>query len=209
MADVTRILNAIERGDPRATEELLPLVYDELRLLAAQKLARESPGQTLQATALVHEAYARLVANAELAWDSRGHFFTAAAEAMRRILIEHARARAREKRGGPDQRRLTLDIGEVADLAQEERTEQIIALDGALRRLESQRPRVARVLHLRFYAGLSVDETARTLGVSARTVNLDWAFARAWLYKELVDATNTPARTDEQRRPGSHPGDLR
>ena len=133
----------------------------------------------------------------ELAWDSRGHFFTAAAEAMRRILIEHARARAREKRGGADQRLLTLDIGEVADLAQEEKNEQIIALDEALRRLESQRPRVARVVHLRFYAGLSVDETARTLGVSARTVDLDWAFARAWLYRELADAANQPGRTDE------------
>ncbi len=166
------------------------------------------------ATALLDEVfardtYARLVANAELAWDSRGHFFTAAAEAMRRILIEHARARAREKRGGPDQRHLTLDIGEVADLAQEENTEQIIALDEALRRLESQKPRVARVVHLRFYAGLSVDETARSLGVSARTVDLDWAFARAWLYKELVDAAIKPGETDGQRRPRSHPGDLR
>ena len=209
MADVTQILSKIESGDQHASNELLPLVYDELRKLATARMADERAGQTLQATALVHEAYARLIANAGLSWDSRGHFFTAAAEAMRRILIEHARARAREKRGGPDRRRLTLDIGEVADLAQEEKTDQIIALDEAVRRLESQRPRVARVVHLRFYAGLSVDETARTLGVSARTVDLDWAFARAWLYKELVDAATTRGKADEQRRPRSHPGDLR
>ena len=195
--EVTRLLQASDHSGPANAGQLLTLVYDQLRKIAQQRMSEERAGHTLQATALVHEAYVRLVANAELAWDSRGHFFTAAAEAMRRILIEHARARAREKRGGPDQRLLTLDIGEVADLAQEEKTEQIIALDEALRRLESQRPRVARVVHLRFYAGLSVDETARTLGVSARTVNLDWAFARAWLYQELADAAHPPGRTDE------------
>jgi RNA polymerase sigma factor (TIGR02999 family) len=207
--EVTRLLQATDNAGPASAERLLTLVYDQLRRIAQQRMSEERAGHTLQATALVHEAYVRLVANAELAWDSRGHFFTAAAEAMRRILIEHARARAREKRGGPDQRRVTMDIGKVADLAQEENTEQIIALDEALRRLESQRPRVARVVHLRFYAGLSVDETARTLGVSARTVDFDWAFARAWLYKELVDAADTPGETDEKRRPRSHPGDLR
>ena len=183
--EVTRLLQAAGNPDPANAEQLLTLVYGQLRKIAQQRMSEERAGHTLQATALVHEAYARLVANAELTWDSRGHFFTAAARAMRRILIEHARARAREKRGGPDQRRLTLDIGEVADLAQGEKIEQILALDEALRRLEAQRPRVARVVHLRFYAGLSVDETARTLGVSTRTVNSDWAFARAWLYKEL------------------------
>ena len=206
--EVTRLIQAASASDRAAADRLLVLVYDQLRRIAQQRMSEERAGHTLQVTALVHEAYARLVANAELTWDSRGHFFTAAARAMRRILIEHARARAREKRGGPDQRPLTLDIGEVADLAQEEKNEQIIALDEALCRLESQRPRVARVVHLRFYAGLSVDETARTLGISARTVNLDWAFARAWLYKELADAANTPGETDEQRRPRSHPGDL-
>jgi RNA polymerase sigma factor (TIGR02999 family) len=206
--EVTRLLQAADNAGPASAKQLLTLVYDHLRKIAQRRMSVERAGHTLQATALVHEAYVRLVANAELAWDSRGHFFTAAAEAMRRILIEHARARAREKRGGPDQRRLTMDIGDVADLAQAEKTEQIIALDETLRRLESQRPRVAQVVHLRFYAGLSVDETARTLGVSARTVDLDWAFARAWLYKQLVDAADTPGETDEQRRPRSHTGDL-
>jgi RNA polymerase sigma factor (TIGR02999 family) len=195
--EVTRLLQAADDPGPANADRLLTLVYAQLRKIAQQRMSEERAGHTLQATALVHEAYARLVGNAELAWDSRGHFFTAAAEAMRRILIEHARARAREKRGGPDRRLLTLDIREVADLAQEEKTEQVIALDEAFCRLESQRPRVARVVHLRFYAGLSVDETARTLGVSARTVDLDWAFARAWLYKELADAANAPRKTDD------------
>jgi RNA polymerase sigma factor (TIGR02999 family) len=206
--DVTCVPAADHPG-PANAQQLLTLVYDQLRKIARQRMSEERVGHTLQATALVHEAYVRLIANADVDWDSRGHFFTAAAEAMRRILIEHARARAREKRGGPDQRRLTMDIGEVADLAQAEKTEQIIALDDALRRLKSQRPRVAQVVHLRFYAGLSVDETARTLGVSARTVDLDWAFARAWLYRQLVDAADAPGETDEQRRPRSHTGDLR
>ena len=146
--EVTRLLQATDNPDPANAEQLLTLVYDQLRKIAQQRMSEERAGHTLQATALVHEAYARLVTNAELTWDSRGHFFTAAANAMRRILIEHARARAREKRGGPGQRRLTLDIGEVADLAREENTGQIIALDEALRRLESQRPRVAQVVHL-------------------------------------------------------------
>ncbi len=207
--EVTRLLQSADSVGPENAGQLLTLVYDQLRKIAQQRMNEERVGHTLQATALVHEAYARLVANAELTWDSRGHFFTAAAEAMRRILIEHARARARQKRGGPAQRRLTLDIGDVADLAREENSEQIIALDDALRRLESQRPRVAQVVHLRFYAGLSVDETARILGVSARTVDLDWAFARAWLYKELADPTHAPGKEDEKRRTRSHPGDFR
>ena len=183
--DVTRLLVRAAGGDPRAADELLPLVYDELRKIAARRMQGERAGHTLQATALVHEAYARLVSNQELEWDGRGHFFVAAAEAMRRILVEHARARNRLKRGGPGRSRANLDIADLADLAQTENSADVIALDEALRRLEAQRPRVAAVVQLRFFAGLAVDETARVLGISARTVDLDWAFARAWLYQEL------------------------
>jgi len=171
-------------GDAAAAGALLPLVYEQLRQIARARMRDERAGHTLDATALVHEAYARLVGNRELAWASRGHFFAAAAEAMRRILIEHARARRREKRGG-DRRRLALDIDSVVGLATDEKLEEIVALDEALRRLEEQRPRAARVVQLRFYAGLSVDDTAAALGISPRTVDLDWAFARAWLYREL------------------------
>lgn len=187
MSDVTQILSAIENGDAQAANDLLPLVYDQLRAIARKRMSDERADHTLQATALVHEAYARLIGNEEIAWDSRGHFFIAAAEAMRRILIEHARSRAREKRGGVKRQRLTLAIDDLADLTRSEKNEEIIALEAALCRLQKQQPRVAQVVQLHFYAGLSVDETARVIGISPRTVNFDWAFARAWLYRELAD----------------------
>ena len=196
--EVTQILKQLADGDKNAADALLPHVYEQLRRIARRRMNAERPDHTLQATALVHEAYARLVGNEELTWDSRGHFFIAAAEAMRRILIEHARSNARKKRGGPQRRRLSLSIADVADLAATEKPEEIIALDDALRRLQLQRPRVARIVELLFFAGLTVDETAQTLGVSPRTVDLDWAFARAWLYKELTDDAGTAERCDDE-----------
>lgn len=204
-ADVTQILSDIDRGDPRASEALLPLVYDELRRLAGSRLAREQPGQTLQATALVHEAYLRLLGPDEqqpAEWDGRGHFFAAAAEAMRRILIEHARARVRLKRGGPkrDRRRLPLS---VIDLADQDNSEEILSLDAAFRRLVDQSPEFADVVRLRFFGGLSVDQTAKALGVSPATVKRRWTWARAWLYRDLTreDASHeregTTSQTDQ------------
>src|SRR6516165_570811 len=182
MTDVTRILSAIEQGDPHASEHLLPLVYDELRRLAAQKLAQEKPGQTLQATALVHEAYLRLVDGAEARhWNSRGHFFAAAAEAMRRILVERARDKGRQKRGGGSQR-LELDRLAVADKATDEET---LAVDEALRRLEQHNKPCADLVKLRFFAGLTMEEAAAALGIAPRTAQRYWAFARAWLYDAL------------------------
>lgn len=185
---VTRILSEISAGRTAAADELLPLVYEQLRAIAQQRMAGERHGghdHTLQATALVHEAYLKLAGNADVHWNSRGHFFAAAAEAMRRILVDHARARLAEKRGGPQRRRLDLAIAEVADLAASERPEEILALDQAFLRLGEQQPRAGEVVRLRFYAGLSVDETAAALGVSPRTVDLDWSFARAWLFRAL------------------------
>jgi RNA polymerase sigma factor (TIGR02999 family) len=182
VSDVTQILNAIEGGDPRAAEQLLPLVYDELRKLAAQRLTQERPGQTLQATALVHEAYLRLVgSNAERRWDSRGHFFAAAAEAMRRILIDRARQQHSAKRGG---RRARLPCN-FDELAAPEFSDDAIALDEALTRLAEEEPRKAKLVELRFFAGLSLDEAAATLGISPATADRDWAFARAWLFREI------------------------
>jgi RNA polymerase sigma factor (TIGR02999 family) len=182
MSEVTRILAAIEEGDPHAAEQLLPLVYDELRKLAARKLAHEQPGQTLQATALVHEAYLRLV-DVEKAqqWNSRGHFFAAAAEAMRRILINRARDKGRQKRGGGAQR-LDLDHLSVADQASEE---EALAVDEALQRLEQHNKPCADLVKLRFYTGLTMDEAAAALGIAPRTAHRYWAFARAWLYDAL------------------------
>ena len=182
MSDVTQILSAIEQGDPRAAEQLLPLVYDELRRLAAEKMAQERPGQTLQATALVHEAYLRLV-GAEQAqhWEGRGHFFAAAAEAMRRILINRARDKGRQKRGG-GWRRLELDRLAVADEASEEET---LAVDEALQRLEQHNQPCADLVKLRFFAGLTMKEAAAALGIAPRTAQRYWAFARAWLYDAL------------------------
>ena len=186
MKHVTCILSAIEQGDPKAAGQLLPLVYDELRKLAARWLGREKPGQTLQATALVHEAYLRLVGpDLVLSWDSRGHFFAAAAEAMRRILIDRARARRRLKRGGDaPRRRLDLEslVGDDAS------TDDLIDLDDALSRLSAVDARAANLVKLRLFAGLSLDEAASALSVVRRTAERDWAFARAWLFRQLAPA---------------------
>jgi RNA polymerase sigma factor (TIGR02999 family) len=177
MNDVTRLLSAIEHGDPKAAEQLLPLVYDELRKLAAQKLAHEKPGQTLQATALVHEAYVRLVGDAAGRWDGRGHFFAVAAEAMRRILIDQARHKATRKAGG-GRRRVDLD---AFDPALDEPDPELLALDESLRELEQRHPRKAEVVKLRFFAGLTTAQAATALGVSTSTAENDWAYARSWL----------------------------
>jgi RNA polymerase sigma factor (TIGR02999 family) len=185
MSDVTRILADIEQGDPHAAEQLLPLVYDELRRLAAQKLAAESPGQTLQATALVHEAYLRLVDQDQVPhWNSRGHFFAAAAEAMRRILIENARRKKRVRHGGTH-RRVNLDD---SCLAAPEPNEDLEALDEALGRLEAIDALAARLVKLRFFAGLSMPQAALALGLSLRTVERNWTYARTWLHRALSTA---------------------
>jgi RNA polymerase sigma factor (TIGR02999 family) len=183
MSEVTRILSAIEQGDPHATGQLLPLVYDELRKLAGEKLARETPGQTLQPTALVHEAYLRLVGLGETPhWDSRGHFFGAAAEAMRRILVENARRKGRRKRG----RGLTRhDLGDAEEVAEPEVREDLLALDEALTQLASVDAKAARLVELRYFAGLPIPEAGKALGVSPRTADRLWAFARAWLLREV------------------------
>ena len=181
MDDVTRILSAIERGDEQAAGQLLPLVYDELRKLATQKLAQEKPGQTLQPTALVHEAYLRLVGAGDPGWSSRGHFFAAAAEAMRRILVEAARRKRTAKAGGRWQRHEILD----AELAVDSTGDDLFALDEALTRLAVDHPRAARLVHLRFFLGMTLEEAAGHLGLEARTAYRDWAYARAWLRREL------------------------
>jgi RNA polymerase sigma factor (TIGR02999 family) len=182
MTEVTRILEAIAQGDPRAAGELLPLVYDELRRLAAQRLAQEKPGQTLQATALVHEAYLRLVGgNLEQPWNSRGHFFAAAAEAMRRILVETARRKRRVRHGGGRQR---LDLDQL-ELSADEVSDDLLALDEALEKLAAEEAEAAQVVQLRYFAGLSIEQTAAALGISVRTANRHWAFARAWLFQQL------------------------
>jgi RNA polymerase sigma factor (TIGR02999 family) len=182
MNDVTRILSAIEQGDPHTPDQLLPLVYDELRKLAAQKLAREAPGQTLQATALVHEAYLRLVDTERIqSWDSRGHFFAAAAEAMRRILIENARRKQAVKHGGSNSRRSLDNL----DITTEMPTEDLLSLDGALTKLAVEDPIKARLVNLRYFAGLSVEDAANALGISRATANRHWHFAKVWLYSEL------------------------
>jgi len=183
--DLTILLQQVSDGDHAAANELLPLVYEQLRAIARARMTRERAEHTLQATALVHEAYARMLGPSDGAFENRRHFFFAAAEAMRRILIDHARAKQSIKRGGPQRRRIAMDISAIADLAEEGKSEEIIALDEALLRLEEQRPRVAQVVKLRFYGGMTIDETAEMLSISARTVDLDWAFARAWLFREL------------------------
>ncbi len=183
MSDVTRILSQINHGDPSAAEQLLPLVYDELRKLAAAKMAQEKPGQTLDATALVHEAYLRLV-DVEKAqhWDNRGHFFMAAAEAMRRILIETARRKQRIRHGG-GQPRVHLAALDVADdLAAGD----ILALDEALERLAAEDAGVTQVVKLRYFAGLTIEQTAAAMRISVRTANRHWAYAKAWLFRELT-----------------------
>jgi RNA polymerase sigma factor (TIGR02999 family) len=181
MTDVTRILNAIEQGDARATDKLLPLVYEELRLLAAQKLSQERPGQTLQATALVHEAYIRLVAAECQNWDNRGHFFSAAAEAMRRILVENARRKKRKKHGGSLKR---LDITKL-DVALSTNDETILLVNEALEKLNEIDEMGAKLIKLRFFAGLPNVQAAKILGIPERTAKRTWAYARAWLHEEI------------------------
>jgi RNA polymerase sigma factor (TIGR02999 family) len=189
MSDVTQILNGIEQGDPHAAEQLLPLVYHELRKLAAQKMAEEKPGQTLQATALVHEAYLRLVGSAEHPWKSRGHFLCAAAEAMRRILIEQARRKGSVKHGGGRRR---VDLDEVSPAASQPGNGDLLAIDEALTRLAQQEPVRAELVKLRFFGGLTMPEAAAALGISLATAERYWVFARAWLCAELVDPEATP-----------------
>ena len=193
MADVTQILNAIERGDPQAAEELLPLVYDELRHLAAQKMSLELPGQTLQATALVHEAYIRLVEKNDQNWENRGHFFAAASEAMRRILVDKARRKKREQHGGNLKR---LDIAKL-DVAPAASDEIILLVDEALEKLAKVDEMGAKLIKLRFFAGLPNVQAAKMLAIPERTAKRIWAYARAWLYEEMkrmlqdsVDAKN-------------------
>src|SRR5215469_5390247 len=186
MSDVTQILSAIEGGDSHAAEQLLPLVYDELRQLAAQRLAQEKPGQTLEATALVHEAYLRLVDGDQAAhWNSRGHFFAAAAEAMRRILVEQARRQSRLKHGR-DRQRIDLDSGCLVSAAP---SLDLGALDEALSRLAETEPAKAELVKLRFFAGLTMAEAASALNVSLATAERYWTFAKSWLYAELADDT--------------------
>lgn len=185
MSEVTRILNAIERGDAKATDELLPLVYEELRLLAAQKLSHERPGQTLQATALVHEAYIRLVGEERQSWDGRGHFFAAAAEAMRRILVESARRKKTQRQGG-DYRRVDLA---AADAVAEDDLGcgSLLALDQAIEKLSQKDEMKANVVKLRYFAGLTIEQTACSLGISPATAKRYWTYARAWLIREMGD----------------------
>lgn len=182
MSDVTRILSQIEQGDPQAAEQLLPLVYSELRRLAAAKLAQENPGQTLQATALVHDAYIRLV-DVEKAqhWDSRGHFFAAAAEAMRRILVESARRKGRAKRGAG---RVAINLEQV-EIPTSENLHEVLAIDEALTKLESQSLIAAHLVKLRYFAGFTIPEAAEALGVSPRKADQIWAYARSWLLAEI------------------------
>jgi RNA polymerase sigma factor (TIGR02999 family) len=183
MTNVTQILARIEQGDQAAAEQLLPLVYDELRKLAAARLAHESPGQTLQATALVHEAYLRLVdVDHAQRWDGRGHFFAAAAEAMRRILVENARRRNRQKRGGDLAREKLVEDA----IAAPEIHEDLVALDAALDRLKAVDPQALQLVHLRYFAGLSIPQAAEYLGISPRTADRLWSFARAWLHREIA-----------------------
>jgi RNA polymerase sigma factor (TIGR02999 family) len=187
MSDVTLLLDAAAAGDPKAAAELMPLVYDELRKLAAARMAEEKPGQTLQATALVHEAYLRLVGGGQPdRWDGRGHFFAAAAEAMRRILVENARRRGRACHGG-DRRRV-----ELSDLPASVPDEDILALDEALSRLAARDSVRAKLVTLRYFAGLTVPQAAATLGISVATAERYWAFARAWLYTDLNSSEENP-----------------
>jgi RNA polymerase sigma factor (TIGR02999 family) len=182
MNNVTQILSHIERGEPEAAKQLLPLVYDELRKLAAQRLAQEKPGQTLQATALVHDAYLRLVDGKQAQrWDSRAHFFAAAAEAMRRILVEAARSKASFKRGGQLTRIELPEVIQPANVA----TVDLLALEEALQKLEQVHPEQAAIVKLRFFAGLGLEEAAEIAGVSRATAERRWAYARAWLFGQL------------------------
>jgi RNA polymerase sigma factor (TIGR02999 family) len=194
MSDVTEVLNAIEQGDPRAARQLLPLIYEELRQLAAQRLARETPGQTLDPTALVHEAYLRLVKGSdggmaqERCWDSRRHFFSAAAEAMRRILVERARRKTRHKHGG-QRARVDIDLGSIPCPLP---APDLLVLDEAMTRLAAAQPVRAHLVRLRFYAGLSNDDAARILGLSSATAKRYWRYARAWLHREVSKEQGGP-----------------
>lgn len=189
---ITEALGHIARGDPRAAAELLPLLYDELRKLARARMARERPGQTLQSTALVHEAYLRLVGEADRGWENRAHFFAAAAEAMRRILVERARYRGRQRRGGGAER-ASLHESHMVD---EQSHEELLAVDQLLARLEAQDAEMAQVVKLRYFAGFEVEETAATLGLSERTVYRHWKSAKAWLKRELALADGTDTSSD-------------
>ena len=183
MSEVTRILSAIEQGDPHAAEKLLPLVYGELRRLAAEKMAQEKPGQTLQATGLVHEAYLRLVdVNKAQQWNSRGHFFAAAAEAMRRILIDQVRRKRSQRQGGA-RRRCELANEDLIDIPV---NDELIDLDEALAKLSASDPHAAELVKLRVFAGMTIDEVAQVQGTSPRTVKRNWVYARAWLGRELA-----------------------
>jgi RNA polymerase sigma factor (TIGR02999 family) len=198
MNDITRILSAIAQRDPQTPGELLPLVYDELRKLAAQKLAQEAPGQTLQATALVHEAYLRLVDTEQIqSWESRGHFFAAAAEAMRRILIENARRKQTEKHGGK-RSRTAIDAVEIEAEAP---TEDVLALDEALTKLAIEDPVKAQLVNLRYFAGLSVEDAAKVLSISRATADRHWRYAKVWLYCELHGPEQPPGPSE--KFPGS------
>jgi RNA polymerase sigma factor (TIGR02999 family) len=189
MTEVTRILSAVEQGDPSAAEQLLPLVYDELRRLAGQRLAQEQPGQTLQATALVHEAYLRLVDTQKVQrWDSRGHFFAAAAEAMRRILVEAARRKGRQKRGG-GLPRVDLDSADVVTRAA---PDECLIIDEAIEKLAAEDPDAAHLVRLRYFAGLSVEEAAELTGQARSSAYEHWAYARACLYRLLYGPTAAP-----------------
>jgi RNA polymerase sigma factor (TIGR02999 family) len=184
MSDVTQILSAIEQGDAHAAEQLLPLVYDELRRLAAERMAQEKPGQTLQATALVHEVYVRLVdVDKVQRWNSRGHFFAAAAEAMRRLLVERARHKKSHKAGGGRQRVELADVAAEADSGPD-----FLAIDEALAKLERRDKRKADLVKLRFFAGLTNEQAAKALGISTSTADNDWAYARSWLRLEMAGA---------------------
>jgi RNA polymerase sigma factor (TIGR02999 family) len=185
MSDVTRLLQAIERGEPRATEQLLPLVYEELRRLARTRMASERADHTLQPTALVHEAYLRLVGDADAHWDSRGHFFAAAAEAMRRILVENARRKARKIHGGELQR-VELDELHLATTTSDDR---LLAIDEALERLAQEDPQAAELVKLRFFAGFSISEAAELIGISRSNAYVQWEYARAWLRCEIEGRT--------------------
>jgi RNA polymerase sigma factor (TIGR02999 family) len=189
MSEVTRILSAIDQGDPHAAEQLLPLVYDELRKLAAVKLAAEQSGQTLQPTALVHEAYLRLVEpdRPDQQWNSKGHFFAAAAEAMRRILVENARRKHRHKRGG-GRARIALD---GLDVAAPETADELVALDEALTQLAAADPQAAQLVKLRYFAGLTIKQAAEVLGISSRSADFLWAYAKAWLLKKIQGESAT------------------
>jgi RNA polymerase sigma factor (TIGR02999 family) len=190
-AVITRLLSEASAGDPRAPAGLLPLVYDQLRRLASQKLRAERSDHTLQATALVHEAYLRLVGESSNSdWDSRWHFFAAAAEAMRRILVESARRRGRVKRGGGRER---VSLDEANNLTIDEPPHGLLAVDDALTALSSLHPREAELVKLRFFAGLTIEQASQALGISVATANREWAFARAWLYREIGDGANPRA----------------